>query len=39
MIDIRTGIVVVGDIKSADLKIVKEWVADNRDKLLEMWNR
>lgn len=38
VIDIRTGIVVIGDMKSSDLKIVKEWIAGNRDMLLYMWN-
>lgn len=39
MIDIRTGIVVFGDMKAADLKIVREWIDDHRDMLLEMWKR
>lgn len=39
VIDIRTGVVVFGDMKSADLKIVKKWVADNKDRLLEMWKK
>lgn len=39
MIDIRTGVIVVGDMKSSDLKIVKEWVTENKDILLEMWSQ
>lgn len=39
MIDIKTGVVVVGDMKAADLKVVKSWVADNKDTLLSMWQR
>lgn len=39
VIDIRTGIVIVGNMKAADLKIVREWVEDNRDILLEMWKK
>lgn len=37
VIDIRTGIVVIGDMKSSDLKIVKEWVKDNRSYLDRLW--
>lgn len=39
VIDIRTGIVVVGDMRSADSKIVKEWVIAHRDELLSMWKK
>lgn len=39
VIDIRTGIVIVGDMKAADLKIVKKWVATHKDELLSMWKR
>lgn len=39
VVDIRTGIVIVGDMKAADLKIIKSWVVDNRDLLLDMWKK
>jgi len=38
VIDIRPGLVVVGDMKAADLKIVKEWAEENRDQLLILWS-
>lgn len=39
VVDIRTGIVVIGDMKSSDLKIVKEWVVENKDMLLSLWSK
>lgn len=37
VIDIRTGIVIAGNMKLADLKIVKDWVKDNRLYLNQLW--
>lgn len=39
VIDIRTGIVIVGDMKSCELKIVRKWVKAHKDELLEMWKQ
>lgn len=39
VVDIRTGIVIVGDMKYSDLKAVKKWVDDNKDMLLSLWSK
>jgi hypothetical protein len=39
VIDLRTGIVIVGDMKSSDLKEVKKWVTDNREELISRWKK
>ena len=39
VIDIRTGIVIVGNMKAADLKIVREWVQAHKGEMLSMWKK
>ncbi len=36
-IDIRTGEMLVGDLPGRALKMVNEWLDNNRDALLEIW--
>lgn len=38
VIDIKTGYLLEGDLPMRALNLVQEWVAQNKEKLLKMWD-
>lgn len=38
-VSIQTGKMIDGDLPSRALNLVQEWIKDNKEELIEMWNK
>ena len=38
LLEIATGNVIAGELPGKQLRLAQRWLADNRDRMVEMWN-